>query len=225
MIFAFPVVLSDCWPVLSSRWEVLGDSPEFMHMDEDIESLQCVCRMWFFLPHELMPCVRMHWNTCTVVHVSVDNSFHETHNIREGCTKTSSNKCCLLPNLPWLPPPPTHPGLVFLPIYKKNFFPFRMNHWCMKQNLHLVPAKIWFIWTPKWIRKDKYLQWPRGVGGKYKGLAKDNHMHSRPSVKHVLGVLEWSHHGPCGPWKNEFGSGWPALPRNKQLYIIKIRPK
>jgi len=27
------------------RWEVLGDSPEFMHMDEDIESLQCVCRM------------------------------------------------------------------------------------------------------------------------------------------------------------------------------------
>ena len=28
------------------RWEVLGDSAEFMHMDEDIESLQCVCRMW-----------------------------------------------------------------------------------------------------------------------------------------------------------------------------------
>ena len=27
------------------RWEVLGDSAEFMHMDEDIESLQCVCRM------------------------------------------------------------------------------------------------------------------------------------------------------------------------------------
>jgi len=26
------------------RWEVLGDSAEFMHMDEDIESLQCVCR-------------------------------------------------------------------------------------------------------------------------------------------------------------------------------------
>ena len=26
-----------------ARWEVLADSPEFMHMDEDIESLTCHC--------------------------------------------------------------------------------------------------------------------------------------------------------------------------------------
>lgn len=28
---------------MHDRWEVLADSAEFMHMDEDIESVQCVC--------------------------------------------------------------------------------------------------------------------------------------------------------------------------------------
>jgi len=31
-------------PDMVDRWEVLGDSVEFRHMDEDIESVQCVCR-------------------------------------------------------------------------------------------------------------------------------------------------------------------------------------
>ena len=104
-----------------------------------------------------------------------------------------------------------------------------MNHWCMKQILHLVPSKNLYLYLLLLYQFTFAKNRPKSdISGV---LGPIHYITSKalwPSVKHVLGVLEWSYVVSEKPFfllqKIEFGSGWPPPPPglgNHQIFFVK----